>query len=87
MSLRKEKMSINLKGSLFSLDEPLVMGILNVTPDSFYSGSRCQSEQAIMRRAEDIVNEGGAIIDVGSCLLYTSYIRFLFFYSGREDEK
>ena len=59
MSLRKEKMSINLKGSLFSLDEPLVMGILNVTPDSFYSGSRCQSEQAIMRRAEDIVNEGG----------------------------
>ena len=66
MSLRKEKMSINLKGSLFSLDEPLVMGILNVTPDSFYSGSRCQSEQAIMRRAEDIVNEGGAIIDVGA---------------------
>ena len=41
------------------------MGILNVTPDSFYSKSRLRSEEEILARAEEIVNQGGAIIDVG----------------------
>jgi dihydropteroate synthase len=47
------------------LHEPLVMGILNVTPDSFYEGSRFRSEQAIHERITGILDEGGSIIDVG----------------------
>lgn len=48
------------------LSEPKVMGILNATPDSFYAGSRKQTEQEIVERAGQIVSEGGAIIDVGA---------------------
>ena len=58
--------TINVCGRLVSLSEPLVMGILNVTPDSFYAGSRKQTEQEIVERARQIVAEGGAIIDVGA---------------------
>ena len=58
---------INVRGRLVSLSEPLVMGILNVTPDSFYAGSRKQTEQEIVERVRQIVTEGGAIIDVGAC--------------------
>ena len=58
--------SIQLKGQLVSLDKPLVMGILNVTPDSFFSGSRFQTEQEIINRAKTIIDEGGAIIDLGA---------------------
>ncbi len=47
--------------------EPIVMGILNATPDSFYEASRCQAEEAIAQRAEQIVAEGATIIDVGAC--------------------
>ena len=43
------------------------MGILNVTPDSFYAGSRKQTEQEIVERVRQIVTEGGAIIDIGAC--------------------
>ncbi len=57
--------TINIKGQLLSLDEPLVMGILNVTPDSFYAGSRKQTERAIVDRIETILHEGATIIDVG----------------------
>lgn len=49
-----------------NLGEPQIMGILNVTPDSFYSASRTESEEAIAARAAQIMNEGGAIIDVGA---------------------
>ena len=49
------------------LSEPQVMGILNVTPDSFYAASRKQTEQEIAECASRIVAEGGAIIDVGAC--------------------
>lgn len=45
---------------------PIVMGILNCTPDSFYEGSRVQAEDEIAARAEQIVSEGGSIIDVGA---------------------
>lgn len=58
---------INVRGRLVSLSEPLVMGILNVTPDSFYAGSRKQTEQEIVERVRQIVTEGGAIIDIGAC--------------------
>ena len=47
--------------------EPQVMGILNVTPDSFYAASRMQTEQEIAERAHQIVAEGGTIIDIGAC--------------------
>lgn len=58
--------SINVNGRLFDLSTPCVMGILNVTPDSFYAGSRMQTETEIARRVEQIVAEGAAIIDVGA---------------------
>lgn len=57
--------TINIKGQLLSLDEPQVMGILNVTPDSFYAGSRKQTEAAIVDRIETILDEGASMIDVG----------------------
>lgn len=57
--------TINIKRQLLSLDEPQVMGILNVTPDSFYAGSRKQTEAAIIDRIETILREGASIIDVG----------------------
>lgn len=57
--------TINIKGNLIDLATPLVMGIVNVTPDSFYSGSRKQSEKEIVERVQQIINEGGAIIDIG----------------------
>lgn len=57
--------TINIKGQLLSLDEPQVMGILNVTPDSFYAGSRKQTEAAIIDRIETILREDASIIDVG----------------------
>ena len=56
---------INVGGRLVSLSEPQVMGILNVTPDSFYAGSRKQTEQEIAERANQIIAEGGTMIDIG----------------------
>lgn len=58
--------TINVKGRLMDLESPVVMGILNVTPDSFYSGSRKQTEQEIADRVNAIIGEGGAIVDVGA---------------------
>lgn len=54
-----------MKGGLVSLREPQVMGILNCTPDSFFAGSRVQTEESIARRANQIIEEGGTMIDVG----------------------
>ena len=59
--------TLNCNGQLFSLDEPQVMGILNATPDSFYAGSRKQTEEEIIGRVHQILDEGGSIIDVGAC--------------------
>lgn len=58
--------TINVHGQLLSLATPQVMGILNVTPDSFFAGSRKQTELEIAQRANQIVAEGGTIIDVGA---------------------
>ena len=58
--------TININGRLMDLSEPKVMGILNATPDSFYAGSRKQTEQEIAERTNQIIFEGGAIIDVGA---------------------
>lgn len=57
---------INVNGSLLDLSQPRVMGILNVTPDSFYAGSRTQTKVEIARRVKQIVSEGAAIIDIGA---------------------
>lgn len=58
--------TINIRGQLVDLSSPVVMGILNATPDSFYSGSRKQTETEIADRANQIIAEGGKIIDVGA---------------------
>ena len=58
--------TINVSGRLIELSHPQVMGILNVTPDSFYADSRKQTEEEIAMRAEQILEEGAAIIDVGA---------------------
>lgn len=52
---------------LLSLEKPVVMGILNVTGDSFYAKSRCQSSRKIAKRIRQVVDEGGAILDIGAC--------------------
>ena len=58
--------TINVRGRLIDLSTPKVMGILNATPDSFYSGSRKQTEREIADRANQIMAEGGTFIDVGA---------------------
>lgn len=58
--------TINVRGRLIDLSTPKVMGILNATPDSFYSGSRKQTEREIADRANQILDEGGTFIDVGA---------------------
>ena len=57
---------INVNGSLLDLSVPCVMGILNITPDSFYAGSRMQTEAEITARAQQILDEGAGIIDIGA---------------------
>ncbi|WP_297272986.1 dihydropteroate synthase [uncultured Bacteroides sp.] len=57
---------INVNGRLMDLSPPRVMGILNVTPDSFYAGSRMQTEEAIAQRVRQIVDEGADMIDIGA---------------------
>ena len=57
--------TFNCKGKLLVLDQPLVMGIINVTPDSFYEGSRYTGVDAILRQAERMLNDGADILDIG----------------------
>ena len=59
--------TLNCNGRLMDLSTPQVMGILNVTPDSFYTGSRKQTEREIACRVAEILTQGGSIIDVGAC--------------------
>ena len=58
--------TINVGGKLMDLSEPQVMGILNVTPDSFYSASRKNTDQEIAGRVQTILAEGGSMIDIGA---------------------
>ena len=57
--------TINVNGTLMDLSTPRVMGIVNVTPDSFFAGSRTQTEDAIARRVEQLMAEGADILDIG----------------------
>lgn len=64
--MNDRQLTINLRGQLMDLSQPRVMGILNATPDSFYESSRAQTEQEIAERTNQIVAEGGEMIDVGA---------------------
>lgn len=61
-----EAYTINVNGRLMDFSTPRVMGILNVTPDSFYAGSRKETEREIIARVEQIITEGADIIDIGA---------------------
>lgn len=58
--------SISVKGELKEITQPWVMGILNVTPDSFYAGSRCDMTEKIVHRVTEMVEEGADVIDIGA---------------------
>jgi len=60
-----KRKTINVNGRLLSIDKPVVMGILNVTPDSFYDGGKYMKEKDIIERVDEIVAEGGDIVDIG----------------------
>src|SRR5450432_892295 len=57
--------SLNCKGRLLSWNDPIAMGVLNLTPDSFYSGSRIRSEEMLISQAEKMLTEGASILDLG----------------------
>lgn len=59
--------SLNLKGRLVTIQRPWVMGIVNVTPDSFYSGSRAMDEQTLTDRVRQLLADGADVLDVGAC--------------------
>ncbi len=62
---KNKKLTLNAGGKLVDLSQPKVMGILNVTPDSFFAGSRCTTEEQITLRMQQLVAEGADMIDVG----------------------
>ncbi|MEN8703752.1 MAG: dihydropteroate synthase, partial [Polaribacter sp.] len=59
-------MTINCKGNLIDLSTPKVMGVLNITPDSFFDGGKYKNEEAILRQVEKMLKEGATFIDVGA---------------------
>jgi dihydropteroate synthase len=61
-----KKANININGQLIDLSKPCVMGIINVTPDSFYSGSRFLEEELIIKKVGQFLNEGAKFIDIGA---------------------
>lgn len=62
----KRKSTINLSGRIIDLAQPVVMGIINVTPDSFFDGGKYKTEKKVLKRAEEILAQGGSIIDIGA---------------------
>ncbi len=61
----KRKSTINLGGELINLSHPVVMGIVNITPDSFYDGGKIESEKQLLSVVENMIKEGAAVIDIG----------------------
>ena len=59
--------SLNLHGKLVTIDRPWVMGIINITPDSFYSGSRAMDEQSLVGQVRQMLADGADVLDVGAC--------------------
>jgi dihydropteroate synthase len=60
-----KKKLLNIRGELISLESPIVMGIVNVTPDSFFDGGKYVDEEAVLERVSQVISEGGLIVDVG----------------------
>ena len=58
--------TLNCKGRLLTIDQPIVMGIINTTPDSFYEDSRKSSLDAALSQAEKMIREGATILDIGA---------------------
>ena len=65
--LMKTVFYINCRGKLLEITTPIVMGIINLTDNSFYAGSRYNTEKEILNRVETIINEGGKIVEIGAC--------------------
>ena len=61
------KKSLNLNGKLFSFDKPLIMGIINMTPDSFFDGGKYNSCEKALIKIENMLDQGASIIDIGGC--------------------
>ena len=61
------KKSFNLNGKLFSFDKPLIMGIINMTPDSFFDGGKYNSCDKALVKIENMLDQGASIIDIGGC--------------------
>lgn len=57
--------TLNCKGRLLLIEKPIVMGIINITPDSFFAGSRQENTNAVLQKAEQMLNEGATILDIG----------------------
>jgi dihydropteroate synthase len=57
--------TLNCKGQLLVVDKPIVMGVINATPDSFYAESRFRGVDAILPQAEQMLKEGASILDIG----------------------
>src|SRR5687768_16029498 len=57
---------LNCRGRILDLTEPVVMGILNITPDSFYDGGKFTNPEAIIKQAGKMLNEGASILDIGA---------------------
>lgn len=66
MEINNFSIGIKSGNGLLNIKTPVVMGILNTTPDSFYSQSRVTTKDAILKRAEEIISQGGSIIDIGA---------------------
>lgn len=66
MMIYTKKRTLNLRGKLYTLDQPKVMGILNVTPDSFYDGGQYHTEDTLRQRITQMLQEGADMIDVGA---------------------
>ena len=66
MNLNKKVHSLNIKGKLWSIDQPKIMGILNLTPDSFYDGGQLLSHKAILKHIENMLLDNADIIDIGA---------------------
>ena len=62
----KRKNTLNLNGRILDLAQPVVMGIINVTPDSFFDGGKYKTDKKVVKRAEEILVQGGAVIDIGA---------------------
>ena len=57
--------TLNCRGTVLRIEKPIVMGVINITPDSFFAGSRAENSDAVLKQADKMISEGAAIIDIG----------------------